>query len=86
MLRTFHDAAADFVPPADATWRIPSPPATADNMRIVHRDVAPWNLLETAEVITGLVEWDLAGPGRLIEDFAYMAWHFVPQHGELLGG
>lgn len=37
-------------------------------------------------MITGLVDWDLAGPGRLIEDLAYVAWHFVPLHGEPMSG
>lgn len=43
------------------------------------------NLLQANGIITGLVDWDLAGPGRLIEDFAYMAWHFVPLHDEPTG-
>jgi hypothetical protein len=31
------------------------------------------------------VDWDLAGPGRLIEEVAYVAWHFRPLHPELMG-
>jgi hypothetical protein len=80
LLRAFHDAAADFAPPADARWRVT--PRTVPGQRIIHRDVAPWNLLHAGGVITGLADWDLAGPGRLIEDFAYTAWHFVPLHDE----
>jgi hypothetical protein len=84
LLSALHDASADFVAPADACWQVSSA-STATAARIIHRDVAPWNLLECRGRITGLVDWDLAGPGRLIEDFAYMAWHFVPLHGELMG-
>jgi hypothetical protein len=40
--------------------------------------------LEANEVITGLVDWDLAGPGQLIEHVAFVAWHFSPLHGELM--
>jgi hypothetical protein len=58
-------------------------PAPAD--AIVHRDVAPWNLLERDGDIVGLVDWDLAGPGRVIADFAYLAWHFVPLYDEPTG-
>lgn len=72
-----------FCPPEGARWRVLS--RSVPGERIIHRDVAPWNLLQTGGVITGLVDWDLAGPGRLIEDFAYMAWHFVPLHGEPMG-
>jgi len=84
LMRAFHDATADFVEPPDACWRVRPSPAGGD-ARIIHRDVAPWNLLESGGVITGLVDWDLAGPGRLITDFAYLTWHFVPLHGELTG-
>jgi hypothetical protein len=83
LLRAFHDAAADFVPPDDSHWRVAGRSGTAD--AIVHRDVAPWNLLERDGDIVGLVDWDLAGPGRAIADFAYLAWHFVPLHGEPMG-
>lgn len=84
LLRELHDATADFVPPADAIWQVEPVPATSGG-RIIHRDVAAWNLLETGDVFTGLTDWDLAGPGRLIEDFAYLAWHFTPLHPELMG-
>ncbi len=84
LLRAFHDAAADFTPPAGARWRVPARAVSGE--RIIHRDVAPWNLLQTGGVITGLADWDLAGPGRLIEDFVYTAWHFVPLHGEPMSG
>jgi hypothetical protein len=84
LLRAFHDATADFTPPAGARWRVPA--RSGPGERIIHRDVAPWNLLQTGGVITGLADWDLAGPGRLIEDFAYAAWHFVPLHDEPMGG
>ncbi len=85
LLREFHDASAGFTLPADASWRIAPVRAALGGGRIIHRDVAAWNLLETGDIITGLVDWDLAGPGRLIEDFAYLAWHFAPLHPELMG-
>jgi hypothetical protein len=85
LLRELHDATGDFVSPADAVWQVKPVPAALGGGRIVHRDVAAWNLLETGEVFTGLTDWDTAGPGRLIEDFAYAAWHFTPLHPELMG-
>jgi hypothetical protein len=85
LLRELHDATADFTPPTGAVWQVAPVPGAVGGGRIIHRDVAAWNLLETGEVITGLADWDLAGPGRLIEDFAYVAWHFTPLHPELMG-
>jgi Phosphotransferase enzyme family len=85
LLRELHDATADFTAPADAAWQVEPVPAAPGGGRIIHRDIAAWNLLETGGVISGLADWDLAGPGRLIEDFAYAAWHFTPLHPELMG-
>jgi aminoglycoside phosphotransferase (APT) family kinase protein len=70
-------------PPAAGHWRVAGRPGAAD--AIVHRDVAPWNLLERDGDIVGLVDWDLAGPGRAVADFAYLAWHLVPLHDEPTG-
>lgn len=85
LLRDLHAATADFVPPVDSLWRT-SASTTASpvgpGVQVIHRDVAPWNLLEVDGHLTGLVDWDLAGPGRPIEDLAYAAWHFVPLHAE----
>jgi hypothetical protein len=85
LLRELHDATADFIPPVGAVWQVEPGPAGPGGGRIIHRDVAAWNLLENGDVITGLADWDLAGPGRLIEDFAYVAWHFAPLHPEPMG-
>jgi len=85
LLRELHDSTADFVPPANALWQVEPAFVVLGGTGIIHRDVAAWNMLETDDVITGLVDWDLAGPGRLIEDFAYVAWHFTPLHPEPIG-
>lgn len=84
LLRSLHAATADFIPPVDSRWRT-SLSRTGTGVQVIHRDVAPWNLLEVDGHITGLVDWDLAGTGRPVEDLAYSAWHFVPLHGELMG-
>lgn len=81
LLRDLHAATADFVAPPDSRWRTAAAGAGA-GVQVIHRDVAPWNLLEVDGHLTGLVDWDRAGPGRPVEDLAYTAWHFVPLHGE----
>jgi hypothetical protein len=88
LLRDLHAATADFIPPTDSRWRTSlsaTEPTAGTGVQVIHRDVAPWNLLEVDGHLTGLVDWDLAGPGRPVEDLAYTAWHFVPLHGELMG-
>ncbi len=84
LLRDLHAATADFTPPADSRWRT-SLSTAATGVQVIHRDVAPWNLLEVDGHLTGLVDWDLAGPGRPVEDLAHTAWHLVPLHGEPMG-
>jgi len=82
--RDLHQATAGFIPPVGCLWRT-SLSTAGTGTQVIHRDVAPWNLLEVDGHLTGLVDWDLAGPGRPVEDLAYTAWHFVPLHGELMG-
>jgi hypothetical protein len=32
--------------------------------------------------LAGVLDWDVAGPGRAIDDLAFAAWHFVPLNAE----
>jgi Ser/Thr protein kinase RdoA (MazF antagonist) len=76
MLRAFHDAVADFAPPADAVWRFPEmaadavPFADARGIVVCHNDCAAWNLVVSTERVA-LIDWDTAGPRPPIWDVAY---------------
>jgi Ser/Thr protein kinase RdoA (MazF antagonist) len=86
LIRDLHDAAAGFVPPADAAWNVQIPPDRMD--LICHHDLAPWNLVRgTGEDGTErwvFIDWDGAGPGSRLWDLAYAAHGFVPMrpHGD----
>lgn len=75
LIREFHDAVADFVPPADAQWQVVYPQA-GDEI-IVHHELAPWNLA-AGEQQWAFVDWDVAAPGTRLWDLAYAAHGFVP--------
>lgn len=75
LLRSFHDAAAEFVAPADAVWNVVIEPDRSD--LIVHHDPAPWNLVLGADRWV-LIDWDGAGPGSRLWDLSYAAHGFVP--------
>lgn len=75
LLRDFHDAAATFVPPADAVWDVVIPPDRCD--LIVHHDAAPWNLVTGADRWV-FIDWDGAGPGSRLWDLSYAAHGFLP--------
>lgn len=82
LIRELHDAAASFVPPADAAWDVTIPPDRAE--LICHHDLAPWNLVRDTGAGAGeqerwvFIDWDGAGPGSREWDLAYAAHGFVP--------
>ena len=79
-LRAYHDAVADFVPPADARWIVPD--ATWQPGQIVrHGDLGPWNSVWRGENLAGFIDWDLAEPGEALDDVAQLAWNAVPLRG-----
>jgi Ser/Thr protein kinase RdoA (MazF antagonist) len=75
IVRELHDAAAGFVPPADAAWHVVIPPDREE--LICHHDLAPWNLVRDGERWV-FIDWDGAGPGSRLWDLAYAAHGFVP--------
>ncbi len=81
MLRAYHDAVRDFVPPEGAEWRIGKAQLKPGQV-IRHGDLGPWNTLWQGEQLTALLDWDFAEPGEAITDLAQAAWYFVPLRGE----
>lgn len=75
LIRDFHDASAEFTPPADAHWNVVIPPDTHD--LIIHHDLAPWNLVLGSQRWV-FIDWDNAGPGSRLWDLAYAAHGFAP--------
>ena len=67
LLRAFHDAAAEFVPPVGAVWgTLIEPPDTA---QVIHHDLASWNFVHGGDR-AAIIDWDLAGPGSPLWDIA----------------
>jgi Phosphotransferase enzyme family len=83
LLRTFHDAVADFDPGADATWQFPDMVADAmayadeRGVIICHNDPTAWNLV-IGDQRWALIDWDAAGPRPAIWDVAYCAIGVIP--------
>lgn len=76
LIRELHDAMADFVPPADADWRVVLP-APGPASQVCHYDLASWNLV-LGEDRWVFIDWDSAGPGQRMWDLGYAAHGFVP--------
>jgi Ser/Thr protein kinase RdoA (MazF antagonist) len=74
LIRDFHDASAEFTPPADAQWRVIIP---ANGTEIIaHHDLAPWNLVIGDS--WAFIDWDTAAPGTRLWDLAYALHGFIP--------
>lgn len=74
LMRRFHEAAATFVPPADARWQRwwihDIRPSTGTG----HGELAPWNILAVDGSPVALIDWEFAGPIDPIVDLAQAAW------------
>jgi hypothetical protein len=79
-IRALHDASQNFVAPQPSRWHRMELAVPAVINCIGHHDLAPWNLLFTDSKVTGIIDFDTAGPSNRAWDLAYAAHHWVPLH------
>lgn len=77
LLRLYHDTVSGYVPPPDTTWAHTEGPLAAGEI-VCHGDFGPWNVVWRDDEPAGILDWDLAGPGRPMDDIAYALEYFVP--------
>lgn len=75
-MRRFHDAVRDFRPGA-VEWRQGMQALGADEV-ICHNDPGLYNWVIVDDEFAGMIDWDRAGPGRPIDDLAFLCWSGVP--------
>jgi hypothetical protein len=71
--RELHHAAAGFDHPGP--WRFFE---IAGPTLIGHNDIAPYNACFDGDELTGVFDWDLAGPTTPLFELAFIAWNCVP--------
>ncbi len=76
-IRAYHEAVADFVPPAGARWQIGHSVPLPGEI-ICHGDLGPTNIIWRGDELVGIVDWELAHPGPALEDLAWAAVALVP--------
>jgi hypothetical protein len=76
----YHRAVLDFRPEGVVPWHA-GPAALGPSELVCHHDLAPYNVVLEGGSLKGIIDWDLAGPGRAVSDLAFVAWQWVPLHG-----
>ncbi len=76
--RELHEATTGFDHPGP--WRM-SP--VGDGDRIGHNDLAPYNVAFEGDRVSGVFDWDLAGPTTVAMELAHQAWNSVPLFREI---
>jgi phosphotransferase family enzyme len=79
-VRDLHDATQGFVAPQPDHWHRMELAVPAVIDCIGHGDLAPWNILFVGTRVTGIIDWDTAGPTNRVWELAYLAHHLVPFH------
>jgi Ser/Thr protein kinase RdoA (MazF antagonist) len=76
-IRAMHDAASGFIAPEPGNWQYRTAiPAQVDC--IGHNDLGPYNVVFDGACVTGIIDWDFAGPSSRAWDLCYAAHRFVP--------
>ena len=75
LLRRVHDATESFVAPDGVEWAHPPVPGA---WTVCHGDPAPWNFVWRDGEAVGLIDWDHAAPGPVLDDVAHALDTFAP--------
>lgn len=71
--RELHAAVADL--DDDGPWRFFG---VDEPTLLAHNDLAPYNVCFEGDRLTGVFDWDLAGPSTPLLELAHLAWQAVP--------
>ncbi|MGZ5407624.1 MAG: phosphotransferase [Aeromicrobium sp.] len=81
-LREFHDLVEGFRPDGPRVWR-GGEATLGDDEIICHNDPGAYNWIVQSGHFVAMVDWDVAGPGRPIDDLAFLAWTAIPLYREI---
>jgi hypothetical protein len=81
-LRDYHDLVEGFRPSGSRPWR-QGEAELADGLIVCHNDPGAYNWIVQSGHFVAMIDWDMAGPGRAIDDLAFMAWTAIPLYREI---
>jgi hypothetical protein len=76
LIRSLHDAAADFRP-VDPVWREYAYPVLPGEI-VCHGDLGPHNTVYRDGWPVGFIDWDGARPNEPLLELGFAAWSYVP--------
>ena len=77
LLRAYLDAVWDYQPDGEVEWAYFRSALKPDEI-VCHGDFGPWNVIWAGEEPVGIVDWDLAHPGRPQFDVLYAIEQVIP--------
>lgn len=81
-LRDFHDVVEAYRPEGEVVWR-GGTRALEDGEIICHHDPGAYNWIIQSGHFVAMIDWDMAGPGRAVEDLAFLAWTAIPLYRDI---
>lgn len=73
----FHDAVRSYRPAGPVRWRNGTH-SLRDDQIVCHHDPGAYNWIVDGDRLVGVIDWDMTGPGRPLDDLAFMSWTAVP--------
>lgn len=77
LLRSYHDAVADYRPPENAIWAY-SPNTLKPGEIMCHGDFGPWNIAWDGDKPVGILDWDFVLPAKPDYDIFYALEYSAP--------
>jgi hypothetical protein len=77
LLRAYHDAVSNYVPPTSLEWATGATKLKPGEI-ICHGDFGPWNIVWQQDDPVGLIDWDLVHPAPREHDILYALEYCVP--------
>lgn len=81
-LRDFHDVVEGYRPEGVVTWRGGAAELQPDQI-ICHHDPGAYNWIIQSGHFAAMIDWDMAGPGRRIDDLAFLVWTGLPLYRDI---
>ncbi|WP_405060868.1 aminoglycoside phosphotransferase family protein [Kribbella sp. NBC_01505] len=76
-LAQYHRVVASYRPVGEVVWRAGTAELAAGQIICMH-DYGYYNWIGTPAGFSGVIDWDLAGPGVPLDDLGFTAWNTAP--------